>query len=65
VSLGDMLDILCSDSEHQKSGWTLDNIQQCSILKNKYPSMQVKVKLNVKSFYKKYKKQLETLYIAS
>jgi hypothetical protein len=65
VSLGDMLDILCSDSEHQKSGWTFDNVQQCSILKNKYPSMQVKVKLNVKSFYKKYKKQLETLYIAS
>ena len=31
----------------------------------KYPSMQVKVKLNVKSFHKKYEKQLETLYISS
>ena len=65
VSLGDMLNILCSDPEHQKSGWTFDNIEQCSILKSKYSSMQVKVKLNVKSFYKKYKKQLETLYIGS
>ena len=58
-------DILCSDPDHQKSGWTFENIQQCAILKNKYPSMQVKVKLNVKSFHKKYEKQLETLYISS
>ena len=65
VNLGDMLNILCSDPDHQKSGWTFENIQQCAILKNKYPSMQVKVKLNVKSFHKKYEKQLETLYISS
>jgi len=65
VSLGNLLDILCSDPEHQKSGWTFDNIEQCSILKSKYPSMQVKVKLNVKSLYKKYEKQLETLYVGS
>jgi len=65
VNLGNMLNILCSDPDHQKSGWTFENIQQCAILKNKYPSMQVKVKLNVKSFHKKYEKQLETLYISS
>ena len=65
VTLGDMLDILCTDPEFQKDGWTFENIKDCSIKKKQFPSMQVKVKLNVKSFYKKHQNKLETLYVAS
>ena len=63
VKLGEMLDMLCNDPEYQSHGWTFENIKDCSIKKSQFPSMQVKVKLNVKSFYKKYQNQLETLYI--
>ena len=63
VSLGKMLDLLCSDPEWQKHGWTADNIKTCSELKESFPSMQVKVKLSVKSFYKKYHNHFETVYV--
>jgi len=65
IPLGDMLDLLCSDPDYRKHGWTQENIEVCAALKRSYPSMQVKVKLGVRGFYKKYQNTLKTAYIAS
>jgi hypothetical protein len=62
IPLGDMLDLLCSDPAYRKHGWTQENIEECAVLKRKFPSMQVKVKLAVKTFYKKHQNCVTTVY---
>ena len=65
IPLGKMLELLCSDPEYRKYGWTQENIEECAALKRSFPSMQVKVKLPVKTFYKKYQRSVETVYTVS
>ena len=62
VELGEMLDILCADPKWRRHGWTKENIKTCHDQKLKFPSMQAKVKLEVKKFYEKYHNKVRTVW---
>jgi|TARA_Y100000034_G_scaffold2461_1_gene3004 hypothetical protein len=54
ISLGQMLEHLCTDAAYQTDGWTWENIETCYQQKKKFPKMQAKVPLKVKGFAEKY-----------
>jgi len=61
IQLGDMFDIFCSDP---KIGWSLEYVKHYADGKEKFPELktQTKVSVNMNTFYKKYEKQVVTLY---
>ena len=62
IKLGEMLDLLTSNKEYRKWGWTSSNMQMCAKQKKLYPTQQAKVKVEVKKFYKENKEKFNLLW---
>jgi hypothetical protein len=62
IPLGDMVDILLSDSEYDKGGWTAAILQKEYNLKQVAPKRQSKLPLKVRDFVKKYGHRVVLLY---
>ena len=62
IRLGELIQTLTSDPEYHKDGWTMDSLRQDYEMKQKYPSKQVKTRLKVKQFVKKYSNKVKKIY---
>jgi len=49
VTLGDFIDFMCEN--YSKDGWTTEVMATCSCFKSKYPTMQTKVKANIRDVF--------------
>ena len=62
IKLGHLLEILTSTKKYQKWGWEWPNIQLCYEQKQKYPSQQAKVKIEMRDFLKENKKDCTIIW---
>lgn len=62
IPFGEFLDIVCSDEVFQKDGWTNSAIQSSAALKLEYKSIQLKAKLNLRTFQTRHPRACHILW---
>ena len=62
ITLDNFLNLLCSNKQAQKKGWTHFNIKVCHYQKKNHPAMQAKVCANIKTLVREHPGHFNCLY---
>src|SRR6478609_9275682 len=62
ITLSNLITLVCADSDCQKDGWTTEVMSHAHFLKQKYPSLEHKAKLNMRKLLQRYPNMFKIYY---